>query len=33
MSMNFGLAMSDVAVASEIYKRALEKGIGVRLPL
>jgi ornithine cyclodeaminase/alanine dehydrogenase-like protein (mu-crystallin family) len=33
MAMNLGLAMDDMAVAPEIYRRALEKGIGVRLPL
>jgi len=33
MAMNLGLAMDDMAVAPEIYRRAREKGIGVWLPL
>ena len=33
MAMNLGLALDDMAVASEIYRRALEMGIGTRLPL
>lgn len=33
MSANLGLAMDDMAVAPLIYQRALEKGIGVWLPL
>jgi ornithine cyclodeaminase/alanine dehydrogenase len=33
MSMNLGLALEDVAVATHIYQTALEKGIGRKLPL
>ncbi len=33
MAMNLGLAMDDMAVAPEIYRRALQKDIGVWLPL
>lgn len=33
MAANLGLAMDDMAVAPLIYQRALEKGIGVWLPL
>ena len=28
-----GMALDDMAVAPLIYKKAIEKGIGVRLPL
>jgi ornithine cyclodeaminase/alanine dehydrogenase len=33
MAMNLGLAMDDMAVAPEIYRRAKERGIGAWLPL
>ncbi|MGC9020581.1 MAG: ornithine cyclodeaminase family protein, partial [Candidatus Methanodesulfokora sp.] len=33
MCMNLGLAILDVAVGKLIYERALERGIGVKLPL
>jgi ornithine cyclodeaminase/alanine dehydrogenase-like protein (mu-crystallin family) len=33
MAMNLGLALDDLAVAPEIYRRAKERGIGVWLPL
>ena len=33
MSLNLGLAIEDVASARIIYERALESGVGVRLPL
>lgn len=33
MAINLGLALDDMAVAPEIYKRAVEKGIGTWLPL
>ena len=33
MAMNLGLALDDMAVAAEVYRRAAEKGIGSRLPL
>ncbi|MCE5208142.1 MAG: ornithine cyclodeaminase family protein [Chloroflexi bacterium] len=33
MAMNFGLAMCDIAVGAEVYRRAREKGIGMWLPL
>ncbi len=33
MTANLGLAIDDLAVAPTIYSRALEKGIGTRLPL
>ena len=33
MAANLGLAIDDMAVAPRIYKRALELGIGTRLPL
>ncbi len=33
ISMNLGLALDDMAVAPEIYNRAVEKGIGTWLPL
>jgi ornithine cyclodeaminase/alanine dehydrogenase len=33
LAINLGLAMDDMAVAPEIYRRAKEKGIGIRLPL
>ena len=33
LAINLGLAMDDVAVAPEIYRRAKEKGLGMWLPL
>ena len=33
MTANFGLAIGDFAVAPLLYKKALEKGIGTKLPL
>jgi ornithine cyclodeaminase/alanine dehydrogenase-like protein (mu-crystallin family) len=33
MAINLGLALDDMAVAPEIYRRAKEKGIGTWLPL
>jgi ornithine cyclodeaminase/alanine dehydrogenase len=33
MTCNLGLAMNDIAVAPLVYSRAVEKGLGVRLPL
>jgi ornithine cyclodeaminase/alanine dehydrogenase len=33
LAINLGLAMDDMAVAPEIYRRAREKGIGAWLPL
>jgi ornithine cyclodeaminase/alanine dehydrogenase-like protein (mu-crystallin family) len=33
MTANLGLAMDDMAVAPLIYQRAVEQGIGTRLPL
>lgn len=33
MTANLGLAMDDMAVAPLIYRQAVEKGIGTRLPL
>ncbi|MDO9129753.1 MAG: hypothetical protein Q7U34_07795, partial [Anaerolineales bacterium] len=33
LAINLGLAMDDMAVAPEIYHRAVEKGIGTWLPL
>jgi len=33
MTANLGLAIDDMAVAPILYRRALEKGIGRRLPL
>jgi ornithine cyclodeaminase/alanine dehydrogenase len=33
LAMNLGLALDDMAVAPEIYRRAIERGIGTRLPL
>jgi len=33
MAMNLGLALDDMAVAPEIYRRAVERRIGVWLPL
>jgi len=33
MAANIGLALKDIAVASEIHARALERGIGTWLPL
>ncbi len=33
LAMNLGLAMDDMAVAPEIYRRALERGLGTRLEL
>jgi ornithine cyclodeaminase/alanine dehydrogenase-like protein (mu-crystallin family) len=33
MAMNLGLALDDMALGPEIYRRALERGIGVELPL
>jgi ornithine cyclodeaminase/alanine dehydrogenase len=32
LAMNLGLALDDMAVAPEIYRRARDKGIGVLLP-
>ncbi len=33
MAINLGLALDDMAVAPEIYRRARERGIGTSLPL
>lgn len=33
MAMNLGLALDDMAVAPEIYRKAKEMGIGTKLPL
>ncbi|MEM3465747.1 MAG: hypothetical protein QW566_04660 [Candidatus Jordarchaeales archaeon] len=33
MAMNLGLALEDMAVAPEIYRRALEKEVGTWLEL
>jgi ornithine cyclodeaminase/alanine dehydrogenase-like protein (mu-crystallin family) len=33
MAMNLGLALDDLAVAPEVYRRAKERGLGTRLPL
>jgi len=33
MAMNLGLALEDMATAVEVYRRAQEMGLGVRLPL
>ncbi|MCC7528225.1 MAG: ornithine cyclodeaminase family protein [Candidatus Melainabacteria bacterium] len=33
IALNLGLALDDMAVAPLVYRRALEMGIGVRLPL
>lgn len=33
LAINLGLALDDMAVAPEIYRRAVERGIGVWLPL
>lgn len=33
LAVNLGLALDDIAVAPEIYRRAVAKGIGTRLPL
>ncbi|UCD96489.1 MAG: ornithine cyclodeaminase family protein [Candidatus Bathyarchaeota archaeon] len=33
MSMNLGLAIEDIATASLIYERAVQKKVGVKLPL
>jgi ornithine cyclodeaminase/alanine dehydrogenase len=33
LAMNLGLALDDMAVAPEIYRRAVERGIGAWLPL
>jgi ornithine cyclodeaminase/alanine dehydrogenase len=33
LAINLGLALDDMAVAPEIYRRAFAKGIGTRLPL
>ena len=33
LAINLGLAMDDMAVAPEIYRRAKEKGLGMWLPL
>ncbi len=33
MAMNLGLALDDMAVAPEVYRRAREKGLGTWLPL
>ena len=33
MAMNLGLALDDMAVAPEVYRRAMEMGLGARLPL
>ena len=33
IACNLGLAIDDIATASIIYKRAIEKGIGTKLPL
>jgi ornithine cyclodeaminase/alanine dehydrogenase-like protein (mu-crystallin family) len=33
LAINLGLAMDDMAVAPEIYRRAKENGLGIWLPL
>ena len=33
MAMNLGLALDDMAVAPEVYRRARDRGIGTWLPL
>ena len=33
MAMNLGLALDDMAVAPEVYRRAKERGIGTWLTL
>ena len=33
MAMNLGLALDDMAVAPEVYRRARARGLGTRLPL
>ena len=33
MAMNLGLALDDMAVAPEVYRRAVERGICITLPL
>jgi ornithine cyclodeaminase/alanine dehydrogenase len=33
LAINLGLALDDMAVAPEIYRRANERGVGTRLPL
>ena len=33
MAINLGLAMDDMAIAPEIYRRARDKGLGTWLPL
>ncbi len=33
LAINLGLALEDLAVAPEVYRRALEKGLGTRLEL
>ncbi len=33
LAMNLGLAMDDMAVAPEVYRRALAQGRGIMLPL
>ena len=33
LAINLGLALADVAVAPEVYRRAVARGIGTRLPL
>jgi ornithine cyclodeaminase/alanine dehydrogenase len=33
LAINLGLAMDDMAVAPEIYRQAMEKGLGIWLPL
>jgi len=33
LAMNLGLALDDMAIAPEIYRRAKERGIGTWLPL
>jgi ornithine cyclodeaminase/alanine dehydrogenase len=33
LAVNLGLALEDMAVAPEVYRRAREAGVGVRLPL
>ena len=32
-SMNMGIAVDDMVTAKLVYKRALEKGVGTKLPL
>jgi ornithine cyclodeaminase/alanine dehydrogenase len=33
LAMNLGLALDDMAVAPEVYRRATQRGLGTRLPL